>query len=149
MAAELGRVEQVLLLDGALDAWRAPGLPTASGEPETPAPGDIVLSPGQLPGLDPDAAAAMPVEFISAVHPNPATEGDPTAGTGIDVDYARRQARALDDGGVDYTLVTYHSAAPDALQLAQFGANHTERIKTFLAHRPGVIFPTSSPSRSS
>ncbi|WP_328407620.1 LLM class flavin-dependent oxidoreductase [Streptomyces violaceus] len=84
----------------------------------------------------------MPVEFISAVHPNPATEGDPTAGTGIDVDYARRYARALDDGGFDYTLVTYHSASPDALQLGQFVANHTERIKPFLAHRPGVIFPT-------
>ncbi|QWB21268.1 MULTISPECIES: LLM class flavin-dependent oxidoreductase [Streptomyces] len=84
----------------------------------------------------------MPVEFISAVHPNPATEGDPTAGTGIDVDYARRYARALDDGGFDYTLVTYHSASPDALQLAQFVANHTERIKPVLAHRPGVIFPT-------
>ncbi|WP_449487688.1 LLM class flavin-dependent oxidoreductase, partial [Streptomyces purpurascens] len=84
----------------------------------------------------------MPVEFISAVHPNPATEGDPTAGTGIDVDYARRYARALDDGGFDYTLVTYHSASPDALQLAQFVANHTERIKPVLAHRPGVVFPT-------
>ncbi|MFC9679398.1 sulfurtransferase [Streptomyces sp. NPDC056948] len=52
-------VEQVLLLDGALDAWRAAGLPTASGEPETPAPGDIVLSPGQLPVLDADTAAEV------------------------------------------------------------------------------------------
>jgi FAD/FMN-containing dehydrogenase len=77
----------------------------------------------------------MPVEFISAVHPNPATEGGPTAGTGIDVDYARRYARALDDGGFDYTLVTYHSASPDALRLAQFVAHHTERIKPVLAHR--------------
>ncbi|WP_328407612.1 sulfurtransferase [Streptomyces violaceus] len=52
-------VEQVLLLDGALDAWRAAGLRTASGEPETPAPGDVVLSPGQLPVLDADAAAEV------------------------------------------------------------------------------------------
>ncbi|MFC9132700.1 sulfurtransferase [Streptomyces sp. NPDC057099] len=52
-------VEQVLLLDGALDAWRAAGLPTASGEPETQVPGDIVLKPGQLPVLDADAAAEV------------------------------------------------------------------------------------------
>ncbi|MFJ1747340.1 LLM class flavin-dependent oxidoreductase [Streptomyces sp. NPDC088116] len=84
----------------------------------------------------------MPVEFISAIHPNPATDGNPTAGSGIDPDYARKYARALDDGGFDYTLVAYHSASPDALQLAQFVAHHTERLKPMLAHRPGVIFPT-------
>ncbi|TLS47598.1 sulfurtransferase [Streptomyces montanus] len=52
-------VEQVLLLDGALDAWRAAGLPTESGEPEAPASGDIVLAPGQLPVLDADATAEV------------------------------------------------------------------------------------------
>lgn len=84
----------------------------------------------------------MPVEFISAIHPNPATDGNPTAGSGIDPEYTRRYARALDDGGFDYTLVAYHSASPDALQVAQFVATHTERLKPMLAHRPGVIFPT-------
>jgi alkanesulfonate monooxygenase len=76
----------------------------------------------------------MPVEFISAI--------SPTLGGGFDVDYARRYAHALDDGGFDYTLVAYHSSSADANQLAQFVANHTERLKPMLAHRPGVIFPT-------
>ncbi|GAB2900364.1 LLM class flavin-dependent oxidoreductase [Streptomyces mayteni] len=84
----------------------------------------------------------MPVEFISAIHPNPATDGNPTAGSGIDPEHTRRYARALDDGGFDYTLVAYHSASPDALQLAQFVATHTERLRPMLAHRPGVVFPT-------
>ncbi|MGW3727741.1 sulfurtransferase [Streptomyces sp. NPDC000851] len=52
-------VEHVRLLDGALDAWRAAGLPTETGEPEAPAPGDIVLAPGQLPVLNADAAAEV------------------------------------------------------------------------------------------
>ncbi|MEU0195317.1 sulfurtransferase [Streptomyces afghaniensis] len=52
-------VERVTLLDGALGAWRAAGLPTETGEAEAPAPGDIVLSSGQLPVLDADAAAEV------------------------------------------------------------------------------------------
>ncbi|CAM5563034.1 sulfurtransferase [Streptomyces coeruleorubidus] len=52
-------VERVTLLDGALGAWRAAGLPTETGESEAPAPGDIVLSPGRLPVLDADAAAEL------------------------------------------------------------------------------------------
>jgi thiosulfate/3-mercaptopyruvate sulfurtransferase len=52
-------VERVTLLDGALGAWRAAGLPTEAGEPEAPAPGDIVLRPGQLPVLDADAVVEV------------------------------------------------------------------------------------------
>ncbi|MFI1735625.1 sulfurtransferase [Streptomyces acidicola] len=52
-------VERVTLLDGALDAWRAAGLPTEADEPEPPMPGDIVLTPGHLPVLDADAAAEV------------------------------------------------------------------------------------------
>ncbi|MFM9700433.1 LLM class flavin-dependent oxidoreductase [Streptomyces europaeiscabiei] len=85
----------------------------------------------------------MPVEFVSAVHTAPGVNGPAaSARTGFDPDYVRRYARALDDGGFDHTLVAYHSASPDALQLAQFVATHTERIRPILAHRPGVIFPT-------
>ena len=85
----------------------------------------------------------MPVEFISAVHTDSGANGPAAARrTGFDPDYVRRYARALDDGGFDHTLVAYHSASPDALQLAQFVATHTERIRPILAHRPGVIFPT-------
>ncbi|MGX6601497.1 LLM class flavin-dependent oxidoreductase [Micromonosporaceae bacterium Da 78-11] len=79
----------------------------------------------------------MTVEFISAISPHP-------TGSlfGFDHDHARRYARALDDGGFDYTLVAYHSSAADANQLAQFVVDHTDRLKPMLAHRPGVVFPT-------
>jgi alkanesulfonate monooxygenase len=85
----------------------------------------------------------MPVEFISAVNANTSSDINP-AGSGIDVDYARKYAHALDDGGFDYTLVAYHSSWADANQLAQFVVNNTERIKPMLAHRPGVVFPTNA-----
>jgi len=52
-------VERVSLLDGALAAWRAAGLPVETGEPAPPAEGDVVLAPGQLPVLDADAAAEV------------------------------------------------------------------------------------------
>ncbi|MDQ0954635.1 alkanesulfonate monooxygenase [Streptomyces phaeochromogenes] len=85
----------------------------------------------------------MPVEFISAVHTDSGASGPAAASrTGLDVDHLRRYARALDDGGFDHTLVAYHSASPDAFQIAQFVATHTERVRPILAHRPGVIFPT-------
>ncbi|WP_299039195.1 sulfurtransferase [uncultured Pseudokineococcus sp.] len=49
----------VRVLDGGLAAWRAAGLPLAAGEPEPPAPGDVVLSAGRLPVVDADGAAAL------------------------------------------------------------------------------------------
>lgn len=52
-------VRQVLLLDGALAAWRAAGLPLATGE-EPVAPGNVTLAYGRLAMLDTDAAAAFP-----------------------------------------------------------------------------------------
>ena len=52
-------VREVLLLDGALAAWRAAGLPLARGE-EPVAPGTVTLAYGRLPTLDADAAARFP-----------------------------------------------------------------------------------------
>ncbi|MEU1802773.1 sulfurtransferase [Streptomyces sp. NPDC019937] len=52
-------VERVSLLDGALAAWRAAGLPVETGEPTPPAGGDVVLAAGRLPVLDADAAAEV------------------------------------------------------------------------------------------
>jgi len=51
-------VADVRLLDGGLAAWRAEGLPVVAGE-EPVAPGSITLTPGTLPTLDADAAAAL------------------------------------------------------------------------------------------
>ncbi|SDN52654.1 thiosulfate/3-mercaptopyruvate sulfurtransferase [Streptomyces sp. cf386] len=54
--AGLGRVT---LLDGALGAWRAAGLPLESGLPADPGPGDVVLRAGALSATDADGAAEL------------------------------------------------------------------------------------------
>ena len=50
---------QVTLVDGALGAWRAAGLPLESGLPADPPPGDVVLRAGALPTTDADGAAEL------------------------------------------------------------------------------------------
>jgi len=56
-------VSKVRLLDGGLGAWRAAGLPVATGDAPVPGekvpPGDIELTAGLLPTVDPDGAAAL------------------------------------------------------------------------------------------
>ncbi|HEY0277647.1 MAG TPA: LLM class flavin-dependent oxidoreductase [Solirubrobacterales bacterium] len=84
----------------------------------------------------------MPVEFISATHITPVGNAHGHNLSGFDPAYTRNFARMLDDGGYDWSLIAYHSAAPDSLQLAQFVAEHTERVKPIIAHRPGFQYPT-------
>jgi alkanesulfonate monooxygenase len=84
----------------------------------------------------------MPVEFISATHISDDHRKVGQGFTGFDPDYTRRFVHALDDGGFDWTLVAYGSPSPDSLQLGQFVANHSERVKPMIAHRPGFQFPT-------
>jgi len=84
----------------------------------------------------------MPVEFISATHISDDHRKVGQGFAGFDPDYTRRFVHALDDGGFDWTLVAYGSPSPDSLQLGQFVANHTERVKPMIAHRPGFQFPT-------
>lgn len=57
-------LDRVTLLDGALGAWRAAGLPLETGLPATPPPGDVVLSAGALPTLDADGAAELAVSGL-------------------------------------------------------------------------------------
>ncbi|MCX5243475.1 sulfurtransferase [Streptomyces prunicolor] len=57
-------VTEVTLLDGALGAWRAAGLPLESGTPADPAPGDVVLRAGALPTTDADGAAELAVNGL-------------------------------------------------------------------------------------
>jgi alkanesulfonate monooxygenase len=84
----------------------------------------------------------MPVEFISATHITPIGNAQGHNLAGFDPEYTRTFARMLDDGGFDWSLIAYYSGAPDSLQLAQFVAEHTERIKPIIAHRPGFQYPT-------
>ncbi|MEU9364144.1 sulfurtransferase [Streptomyces avermitilis] len=57
-------VTDVTLLDGALGAWRAAGLPLESGVPADPPPGDVVLHTGALPVTDADGAAELAAEGL-------------------------------------------------------------------------------------
>jgi thiosulfate/3-mercaptopyruvate sulfurtransferase len=52
-------VKKVRILNGALSAWKAAGLPLQNGEVR-PAPGDVTLTPDHLPVLSADEAAAFP-----------------------------------------------------------------------------------------
>ena len=65
------------------------------------------------PCLSSSSAPSTPTPRPTAIPP-PVLASTPTT--------PAKFARALDDGGFDYTLVAYHSASPDALQLAQFVA---------------------------
>jgi thiosulfate/3-mercaptopyruvate sulfurtransferase len=54
-----GDAGSVTILDGGLAAWTAAGGLLEAGD-VVPAPGDVELTPGHLPVLDADAAAALP-----------------------------------------------------------------------------------------
>lgn len=55
-----GGVDDVLLLDGGLEAWRTAGFAEASGSARPRAAGNVVLDGGHLPVLSADEAAALP-----------------------------------------------------------------------------------------
>lgn len=65
-------IPDVRLLDGGFAAWLAASLPVAHEHPAPP-PGDVRLSPGHMPVLDADAAAALArtgVLLDSRIRPN-------------------------------------------------------------------------------
>jgi alkanesulfonate monooxygenase len=86
----------------------------------------------------------MSVEFVGMIGASYFSEAATPAGPPIDRDYLRRFARAYDDGGFDWTLVPYSSAAPESNALAASVLGQTERLKVMLAHRPGVLHPTNA-----
>ncbi len=85
--------------------------------------------------------ASPEVEFVSQVHTSPATELNPVPRSGLDVDFIRRYARAIEDGGFDYTLLPYGSDSADSIVLASAVGQVTERLKTIVAVRPNTAFP--------
>jgi alkanesulfonate monooxygenase len=84
----------------------------------------------------------MPVEFISAVNVNSSNEINGLTNPAIDIGYLRRYARALEDGGFDYTLVPYSSSLHDPFSVATALTQFTERIRPIVALRPNTIYPT-------
>jgi alkanesulfonate monooxygenase len=84
----------------------------------------------------------MPVEFISVINVRESSELRPRPGGAQDTAYIRRYARALEEGGFDYTLVAYHSAGYDPFTVSATIAAFTERIKPIVALRPNTMYPT-------
>lgn len=82
------------------------------------------------------------VEFISLINTRESSELKPNPGSGIDVPYLKRYARALEDGGFDYTLVAYNSNSYDPFTVATAVTQVTERIKPIVALRPNTVYPT-------
>lgn len=56
-------IAEVRILDGGLAAWQAAGLPLETGETRV-AEGNVSLSPGHLPTIDDDEAAAWPARGV-------------------------------------------------------------------------------------
>jgi len=84
----------------------------------------------------------MPVEFISAINVNASNEVNGRGDPAVDVDFLRRYARVLEDGGFDYTLVPYNSTFHDPFTVAAALTQFTERIKPIIALRPNTMYPT-------
>src|ERR1700761_338166 len=84
----------------------------------------------------------MTVEFISLINVWESSEVHPRPGGAPDAAYIRKYARALEDGGFDYTLVAYHSAGYDPFTVSATIAAVTDRIKPIVALRPNIMHPT-------
>src|SRR4051812_6696218 len=84
----------------------------------------------------------MPVEFISAINVNASNEVNGRADPAVDIEFLRRYAGALQDGGFDYTLVPYNSTFHDPFTVAAALTQFTERIKPIIALRPNTMYPT-------
>jgi thiosulfate/3-mercaptopyruvate sulfurtransferase len=52
-------LSDVRLLDGGLAAWRSAGQPEVTGDEPAVPPGDVTLTAGRLPSVDPDGVAAL------------------------------------------------------------------------------------------
>ncbi|GLZ47155.1 hypothetical protein Acsp06_33400 [Actinomycetospora sp. NBRC 106375] len=82
------------------------------------------------------------VEFIGMIGTQHVSEIHPASGPTIDPDFVRRFVRAHDEGGFDRVLVGASASTADGLQVAAFGAAHSEQLGFLVAHRPGFMAPT-------
>jgi alkanesulfonate monooxygenase len=86
----------------------------------------------------------MPVEFSGQIYLNQGNEFNGGRGGGIDRDYLRRYARALEESGFDYTLVPYQSANHDPFTVAVAVSEYTDRLKPIIALRANTMPPTTA-----
>jgi alkanesulfonate monooxygenase len=82
------------------------------------------------------------VEFISLINVWESSELHPRPNGAPDSAYIQRYARALEDGGFDYTLVAYGSAGYDPFTVSATIAACTDAIKPIIALRPNTMYPT-------
>src|SRR4051812_17369938 len=61
---------------------------------------------------------------------------------GISVPYLKAYAQAHDAAGFDLALVGYTASSAEGFLVAQYAAQHTERLGFLIAHRPGFVAPT-------
>lgn len=87
------------------------------------------------------STASPTVQFVSQIHTTASTELAPLPGRGLDRDFVRRYAGAIEAGGFDYTLVPYGSDGADSIALASAIGQLTERLGTIVAVRPNTAFP--------
>ncbi|TCK20948.1 LLM class flavin-dependent oxidoreductase [Pseudonocardia endophytica] len=84
----------------------------------------------------------MTVEFIGMIGTQHVSEIHPPSGPPVDPDFVRRFVTAHEEAGFDRVLVGHSASTPDGLQVAAFGAAHSERLGFLVAHRPGFMAPT-------
>jgi alkanesulfonate monooxygenase len=83
-----------------------------------------------------------PVEFIGMIGTRVVSEIHPASQPPLDPAVVRRFVDAHEQGGFDQVLVGHSASTPDGLQVAAYGAAHSERLGFLVAHRPGFVAPT-------
>src|SRR3954464_15308353 len=86
----------------------------------------------------------MPVRVIGMIGVAPPRGGapGPIIKGGISVPYLKAYAQAHDAAGFDLALVGYTASSAEGFLVAQYAAQHTERLGFLIAHRPGFVAPT-------
>lgn len=72
--------------------------------------------------------------LVSEIHPASEPPVDPAV--------VRAFVDAHEQGGFEKVLVGHSASTPDGLQVAAYGAAHSERLGFLVAHRPGFVAPT-------
>ncbi|MBW0102688.1 LLM class flavin-dependent oxidoreductase [Pseudonocardia sp. KRD291] len=84
----------------------------------------------------------MSVEFIGMIGTQHVSEIHPPTGPAVDPAFVRHFVAAHEEAGFDRVLVGHSSSTADGLQVAAYGAAHSDRLGFLVAHRPGFMAPT-------